>query len=67
VDGAEAALALLDAIEPGLVVSYQPYWAVRAHLLLALQQQVRASLAFDRAIGLAEDDAIRRYLIERRP
>jgi predicted RNA polymerase sigma factor len=67
VDGAEAALALLDAIEPGLVVSYQPYWAVRAHLLLALQQQARASLAFDRAIGLAEDDAIRRYLIERRP
>jgi RNA polymerase sigma-70 factor (ECF subfamily) len=66
VEGATSARALLDAIEPALVVSYQPYWAVRAHLLCRLERGALASEAFDRAIGLAEDDAVRRYLIERR-
>jgi predicted RNA polymerase sigma factor len=66
VEGAGAALALLDAIAPALVVSYQPYWAVRAHLLSRLERRALASEAFDRAIGLTEDDAVRRYLIERR-
>src|SRR5262245_1449847 len=33
VRGAEAGLAILDALDGSDVAAYQPYWAVRAHLL----------------------------------
>ena len=48
------------------VTSYQPYWAVRAHLLRELGRTREAKDAFDRAIGLSEDDAVRTFLLERR-
>jgi RNA polymerase sigma-70 factor (ECF subfamily) len=63
---AEAGLALLDAIDSDAVTSYQPYWAVRAHLLSEVKQASEAKEAFDRAIGLSEDDAVRTFLLERR-
>jgi RNA polymerase sigma-70 factor (ECF subfamily) len=66
VHGPAAGLALLDAIDLGAVTLYQPYWAVRAHLLQQLGRQHDAFDAFDRAIGLAEDAAVRRFLRERR-
>lgn len=66
VNGAETGLALLDEIELEAVTVYQPYWAVRAHLLQRLGRKREALDAFDRAIGLAEDDAVRRFLLERR-
>lgn len=66
VHGPAAGLALLDAIDLGAVTLYQPYWAVRAHLLQQLGRQHDACDAFDRAIGLAEDAAVRRFLRERR-
>src|SRR5688572_11681637 len=62
----QAGLDLLDEIEAGCVTSYQPYWAVRAHLLGELQQTGEAREAFDRAIGLSEDDAVRTFLLARR-
>jgi predicted RNA polymerase sigma factor len=65
VDGAEAALVLLDAIEPDSVATYQPYWALRAHLLQHLHRASFAAQAFDRAIALTEDDAVRQFLKER--
>ena len=34
--GPAAGLAALEAIDPDAVKSYQPYWAVRAHLLQRL-------------------------------
>ncbi len=64
--GAAAGLALLDAIDGGAVTSYQPYWAVRAHLLRATGSTSDARDAYDRAIGLTEDPAVRRFLLERR-
>jgi len=63
---AEAGLALLDRIDAVSVASYQPYWAVRAHLLRELRLNREAGEAFDRAIGLSEDDAVRTFLLERR-
>ena len=63
---AEAGLALLDAIDTESIASYQPYWAVRAHLLRELHRSREAAEAFDRAIGLSEDDAVRTFLLERR-
>jgi predicted RNA polymerase sigma factor len=65
VHGAAVGLARLDEIEPAAVVAYQPFWAVRAHLLARSGLVPEAQVAFERAIGLAEDPALRRFLIER--
>jgi RNA polymerase sigma-70 factor (ECF subfamily) len=65
-NGPEAGLAVLDGINPDDVTAYQPYWAVRAHLLQRLGKTSEAAHAFDRAIGLAEDPAVRQFLLRRR-
>jgi predicted RNA polymerase sigma factor len=62
----EAGLAVLDGIDMDSVSGYQPYWAVRAHLLQRLGKTSEAANAFDRAIGLAEDPAVRDFLLRRR-
>jgi predicted RNA polymerase sigma factor len=64
--GAEAGLAVLDGIDLDDVSAYQPYWAVRAHLLQRLGKKFEAVNAFDRAIGLTEDSAVRQFLLQRR-
>jgi RNA polymerase sigma-70 factor (ECF subfamily) len=65
-NGPESGLVVLDGIDPDAVSAYQPYWAVRAHLLQRLGKTSEASDAFDRAIGLAEDPAVRRFLLQKR-
>lgn len=62
----EAGLAILDAIDAKPAAGYQPYWAVRAHLLQRLGKDPEASEAYDRAIGLAEDPAVRDFLLQKR-
>jgi RNA polymerase sigma-70 factor (ECF subfamily) len=64
--GPDAGLEVLDRIDARSVSEYQPYWAVRAHLLQRLGRAAEAAAAFDRAIGLAEDPAVRQFLLERR-
>ena len=64
--GPQAGLAVLDSIDVKAVSSYQPYWAVRAHLLQQLGETPEALDAYDRAIGLAEDPAVREFLLKRR-
>jgi RNA polymerase sigma-70 factor, ECF subfamily len=59
-------LRLLDQIDPACASAYQPYWAVRAHLLGRSGQEAAALLAYDRAIELTTDDAVRGFLLERR-
>jgi RNA polymerase sigma-70 factor (ECF subfamily) len=66
INEAEAGLAALDGIGPDDVSAYQPYWAVRAHLLQRLGKTPEALDAFDRAIGLTEDPAVREFLLQRR-
>jgi RNA polymerase sigma-70 factor (ECF subfamily) len=65
VQGPARGLELLAEIDRGSVVNYQPYWAVRAHLLKSMNRYGEAVDAFDRALGLVEDSAVRRQLIER--
>jgi RNA polymerase sigma-70 factor (ECF subfamily) len=65
-NGPEAGLAVLDGIDMDGVSVYQPYWAVRAHLLQRLGKTSETADAFDRAIGLAEDPAVRQFLLQRR-
>ncbi len=59
-------LAALDAIDPRSVLNYQPYWAVRAHLLTQREAHESARECYSRAIGLCEDGAVRKFLIQRR-
>jgi len=62
----DAGLTALDRIDGSLTTSYQPYWAVRAHLLRRARREREALDAFDRAMGLTEDDATRRFLLRRK-
>jgi predicted RNA polymerase sigma factor len=65
-NGAASGLAVLDAIAVKDVTGYQPYWTVRAHLLQRLGKKTEAAEAYDRAIGLAEDPAVREFLLQKR-
>jgi predicted RNA polymerase sigma factor len=60
-------LAALDAIPSDAVATYQPYWALRGHVLKRLGCVADAREAYDRAVGLSEDSAVRAFLLARRP
>lgn len=62
-DGAEAGLENLQqlAADPRLT-EYQPYWAARAELLAKTGACQEAREAYDIAIGLESDAAVRRFL-----
>lgn len=62
--GAEAGLALLDALDGERLKDYQPYWAVRAHVLQKLGRP-EAHAAFDRAIGLSRHEGQRAFLLKK--
>ncbi len=61
--GSAAALAALDALPSAAVASYQPYWALRAHLLGLLARVDEAAAAYTRAIDLCADEAARAFLV----
>jgi predicted RNA polymerase sigma factor len=65
-DGPEAGLAVLDSIDLDAVLHYQPYWAVRAYLLHRLGKAREAADAYDRAIDLAADPAVKQFLLQKR-
>ncbi len=62
VEGAAPALVLLDRLEQRAIASYQPYWAVRAHLLSGLGENDAAMEAYSIAIGLSDSPAVRTFL-----
>jgi RNA polymerase sigma-70 factor (ECF subfamily) len=62
---ATEALQHLDALHQ-LAETYQPYWATRAYVLKALGTTEDAVQAYDQAITLSDDPAVRRYLIKQR-
>jgi RNA polymerase sigma-70 factor (ECF subfamily) len=65
--GAAAGLAALDALSDDTrLAEYQPYWAARAGLLARLGDAQGAGRAYDRAIGLESDPAVRRFLQARK-
>ena len=59
----EVGLAALHAIDSRSILSYQPYWAVRAHLLRRLGDAQAPYDAYSQAIGLSEDHRVREFLI----
>lgn len=63
VDGAAVGLAALDEVSGiARLADYQPYWAARAELLARLGEASAAGEAYERAIGLEQDPAVRRFL-----
>jgi RNA polymerase sigma-70 factor (ECF subfamily) len=67
VEGAVAGLALLDEqASDARLAEFQPYWAARAELLARAGRRSEADEAFECAIGLEQDDAIRTFLHKRR-
>jgi predicted RNA polymerase sigma factor len=67
VSGADAGLeALPDADADARLREYQPYWAARAELLARSGDGAAAHHAYDVALGLERDPAIREFLEKRR-
>lgn len=65
--GTAAGLAALAEIEADArLADYQPYWAARAGLLARSGDAAAADAAYQRAIGLEADPAVRRFLQRRR-
>ena len=65
--GADAGLAALDAVaDDRRLADYQPYWAARAGLLARTGDADAADRAYERAIGLERDPAVRGFLERRR-
>ncbi len=62
-EGPEAGLAALDlACDADRLSAYQPYWAARAELLSRTGDRMAARNAYERAIGLETDPALRDFL-----
>jgi RNA polymerase sigma-70 factor, ECF subfamily len=66
VKGPALALAELEAFERTLEFTFQPLEATRAHLLSTAGRDTEAVKAYERAISLATEPAVRRWLRQKR-
>jgi predicted RNA polymerase sigma factor len=66
INGAAAALdAMQELVGDARLTEYQPYWAARAELLAKTGAREEARQAYEIAIGLERDPAVRRFLQQR--
>jgi predicted RNA polymerase sigma factor len=66
IDGAVTALeAMPELAAHARLAEYQPYWAARAELLAKTGAHAEARHAYEIAIGLERDPAVRRFLQQR--
>jgi predicted RNA polymerase sigma factor len=66
IHGAGAALDAMPDVAAGTrLAQYQPYWAARAELLAKTGEHAEARRAYEIAIGLERDPAVRRFLQQR--
>lgn len=61
-EGPGAGLHALQALDVKAVAAYQPWWAARAHLLAEAGRTADALAAYQRAIGLTAQPAVRAHL-----
>jgi len=65
-EGTGAALKAIDDVAADVrLTEYQPYWAARAELLAKTGAYCEARRAYEIAIGLERDPAVRRFLQRR--
>jgi predicted RNA polymerase sigma factor len=60
--GAQSGWELLASLPINEIKDYQPYWALAGHLHRLLGRRQEALDAYQTAIGLSEDAAVRRFL-----
>jgi predicted RNA polymerase sigma factor len=65
--GPEAGWRLLETVPRTDVESYQPSWALAAHILKSLGRASESVEAYELAIGLSEDNAVRDFLRRQMP
>ena len=65
-DARSALAALPDPANDPRLETYQPYWAARADLLARAGKIAEARQAYDLAVGLESDPAVRAFLLARR-
>jgi RNA polymerase sigma-70 factor (ECF subfamily) len=66
IHGARVGLEALQAVAADArITEYQPYWAARAELLTKTGAYDEARAAYEIAIGLERDPAVRRFLLRR--
>ncbi len=64
--GASAALEAMEQVDADVrLAEYQPYWAASAELLAKTGAHGEARRAYETAIGLERDPAVRRFLLRR--
>jgi RNA polymerase sigma-70 factor, ECF subfamily len=63
---AQLGLRLLDALDSTSVAAHQPWWATRAHLLADAGRHADAVPAYERAMALTVEPALRAWLALRR-
>jgi RNA polymerase sigma-70 factor, ECF subfamily len=61
--GLSAGLVALNKVPEEFRKTYQPWWAVRAHLLAGLGDSDGAAACYLKAAGLTEDRAVREFLL----
>lgn len=66
IDGPDAGLRVLDAVDDRAIERFQPAWSTRAHLLAAAGRTEAAADAYRTAIGLTTDAAVADYLEKKR-
>jgi predicted RNA polymerase sigma factor len=64
VDGPEAGLSQLNAVDDPSLQGFQPAWATRAHLLASAGRRTEAATAYEKAISLTADPVLRSFLQE---
>ena len=57
---------MLEELRDRGIDAYQPYWALYADLAAKTGRVAEASVAYDRATGLASDPALRAFLTSRK-
>jgi len=65
IDGPDAGLRGLDAIDDPAVQRFQPAWTTRAHLLAEAGRVAEAAAAYRRAMELTTDPGVAEYLLRR--
>ena len=65
IDGPDAGLRALDAIDDPAVERFQPAWTTRAHLLAEAGRVAEAAAAYRRAMELTTDPGVAEYLLRR--
>jgi predicted RNA polymerase sigma factor len=65
IEGPDAGLRALDAIDDPAVERFQPAWTTRAHLLAEAGRIAEAAKAYHRAVELTADPGVAEYLLRR--